>query len=248
MKKSLFVLASLLIVSSIASATISYGDFSGLTVDFRNVEEDDQGLFGAPITVGDILYFSPTDFKVATAGAGGFDNLDGTLQVLVDAKDGFDIDSLELEEFGDYYLNDNIGSGTIATNVQVVASTFITILEVENNPIIPITENGLAVYKPVGGIYDLINHGPGVYNFDEMEWEAEVKFDIDAILANAGYGPNEKATLVQFSLDNKLYAYSENGTVAEIAKKGNYVVALTVPEPATMVLLGLGGLLLRRKK
>lgn len=249
MKKVLFVLASVLIMSSFALATIDHGDYFGTTVDYLNVEEDDQGLFGAPLVFGDLLYFSLTDFKVATAGAGGYDNLDGTLQVLIDAKDGFDIDSVELEEFGDYYLNDNVGNGTIATNVQVVAQAFVTILEVDGSFIAPITEGGLAVYKPVSptdGKFDLINHGPGVYAFNEMEWEAEVKFDIDAILANEGI--QGKATLVQFSLDNKLYAYSEDGTVAEIAKKGAYAITLTVPEPATMLLLGLGGLLLRRRK
>ncbi|MEN8127672.1 MAG: PEP-CTERM sorting domain-containing protein, partial [Planctomycetota bacterium] len=87
---------------------------------------------------------------------------------------------------------------------------------------------------------------------DEMLWEAEVKFDVDAILA-AAYAAGEidvlgKATLINFYLDNKLYAYSEAGTVAEIAKKGNYIIGITIPEPATMVLLGMGGLLLRRRK
>ncbi len=243
MKKGLFVLASVLIISTLVSASIYYPDKSGLTVDFTNIHEDDQGLFGAPIAVGDVLYFSPTDFKVATSGAGGFDYLDGTLQVLVDAKDGFDIDSLELEEFGDYYLS---GIGTTSTWVQVVAQAQITILEVENAGIIPIVVPGVAVYKPVDGIYDLINHGPGVYDYDEMLWEAEVKFDIDAILADEGY--NGKATLVNFALDNKLYAYSEDGTVAQIAKKGNYIIALTIPEPGTLVLLGIGGLLLRKRR
>ncbi|MHC4836523.1 MAG: PEP-CTERM sorting domain-containing protein [Planctomycetota bacterium] len=210
------------------------------------MEEDDQGLFGAPLILGDLLYFSPTDFKVATAGAGGVDNLDGTLQILIDAKDGYDIDSVELEEFGDYYLNDNVGNGTIGTNVEVIAFAFVTILEVDGTGIIPITENGVAVYSPVGGKYDLPTYGG--LNPNEMEWEAEVKFDIDQILADAGYGPTEKATLVQFSLDNKLYARSEDGTQAEIAKKGAYAVTLTVPEPATLALLGLGCLLLRKRR
>ena len=243
MKKGLFVLAAVLIASSFASATIDHGTYSGATVDY-SVEEDDQGLFGAPLSLGDLLYFSLTDFKVAASGAGGVDNLDGTLQILIDAKDGFDIDSVELEEFGDYYLFDNGVNGTIGTNVEVVAFAFVTILEVDGSVVAPITEHGLAVYSPVGGLYDLPTYGD--LDSNEMEWEAEVKFDIDAILADAGVAG--KATLVQFSLDNKLYARSEDGTQAEIAKKGAYAITLTVPEPATMALLGLGGLLLRRRK
>ena len=243
MKKGLFVLAAVLIASSFASATINHGTYYGATVDY-SVEEDDQGLFGAPLALGDLLYFSLTDFKVAASGAGGVDSLDGTLQILIDAKDGFDIDSVELEEFGDYYLFDNVGNGTIGTNVEVVAAAFVTILEVDGSFVAPITELGFAVYSPVGGFYDLPTYG--ALNPNEMEWEAEVKFDIDAILADAGVAG--KATLVQFSLDNKLYARSEDGTQAEIAKKGAYAITLTVPEPATMALLGLGGLLLRRRK
>jgi hypothetical protein len=153
MKKALFGLALVLIMSTLASATIYYPDASGLTVDFKSIHEDDQGLFGAPFSVGDILYFSPTDFKVSAVGTGGFDYLDGTLQVLLDAKEGYDIDSVELEEFGDYFLD---GIGTVSTNVEVIAQAQITILEVEGTAIAPIL---------VPGVYDYTDNAVGRIEF-----------------------------------------------------------------------------------
>lgn len=56
------------------------------------------------------------------------------------------------------------------------------------------------------------------------------------------------ATEVDFTLDNTLLAISEAGSTAFIAKKETDGLRVTsVPEPATMLLFGFGGLLLRRK-
>ena len=79
-----------------------------------------------------------------------------------------------------------------------------------------------------------------------MALKCLLKFDIDQILSDnliAG-----KATSVYFTMNNILFATAANGDVAQIEKKAFGGFVLTVPEPATMALLGLGGLLLRRKK
>ncbi|MEN8127560.1 MAG: hypothetical protein ABFR90_07110, partial [Planctomycetota bacterium] len=174
MKKGLFVLAAVLIMSSFASATFyqAYDPQVGLTVDYTGIEESNAGstaLFGAPQISGDLLYFTSTNFYASSADGGGLDYIDGQLNVTLDAHDGYDIDSVELEEFGDFGLDDFVGLGTDVTMVKVVALAQIDILEVDGVSLGAnfVHANGDAVYTPVSpvteGKFDLINHGPGVY-------------------------------------------------------------------------------------
>ncbi|MCI0498280.1 MAG: PEP-CTERM sorting domain-containing protein [Planctomycetales bacterium] len=260
MKRTLIVLACLAIVSPIASATLfTYGDYEGKTVWFEGVGEDTsspvagtEGWFGAPVDpagLGDSLYFTPNAFSVQGVG-GGIDYKNGQIWFTVDAKAGRDIDSIEIEEYGDWSL---FGLGTNNTYVSVAGSGFLTVQRVEYNDVesvvnltIPVT----MMYKKISntywddGIFKLVEDGVGTAG-----WEGELKVDIDAALVAAGV--SGKATQVYFTMDNTLFAMSETGSVAQIEKKGlgGFIVTIPqIPEPATLIMMGLGGLLLARKK
>ena len=238
MKKGLFVLASLLVMSSFASAGLT-----GNTVVFNDIGQDVGDYFGTAAVTGDTITFNPSIFAVGTGEPDNF--LNKQLWFTIDAKPGSDIDSLEIEEFGDFTL---FGNGTdLTTYVSVQAVGTIRIDDVEGVALPqPIFVQGNMDFKKSNLVWDdgtfgLVTDGPG-----SDGWEGELKFDIDQILSDnliAG-----KATSVYFTMDNILFATAANGDVAQIEKKAVGGFVLTVPEPATMALLGLGGLLLRRKK
>jgi hypothetical protein len=243
MKKKLAILAIVLFISTLSFA-IDYGDFVGNTLWFVGVGET-EGYFGAPQVIGDSIIFSPQDFAVETID-GGIDYKNGHMWMTFLAKPGKDIDSIEIEEYGDYSL---FGLGTENTYVEVSALATIRIEQVEGVDLVnPLEFQFEMLYKKSSdafwddGKFDLINDGAGA----EL-WEGELNINVDQLLVDAGLVG--KATKIYFTMDNILFAQSENGTIAQIEKKsvGGFVV--TVPEPSTVLLLGLGCLgLLRRKR
>ena len=135
MKKGLFVLACLLVMSSFASATIVYSDFVGTNVSYLSLLEttlsgDPEPLYGAPqLGVSDFLLFLNISF-CSCSSDGSSDITDGKLDglILSNNKATHYIDKICLQEFGDVTL---VGDGTsAATEASVPATLYVTALEV----------------------------------------------------------------------------------------------------------------------
>ena len=226
---------------------INYGNFSGTTVDYIDVEEDTNSgdtlpLFGAPSVSGDSLDFDPVGFNAHSTGAAGVDVTDGNLNFMIMAKAGYAIDMLSLSEAGDTTLS---GFGTNATFTSVTGIGNLDILEVDGVGITPkISVPINLVFTPSGGTYELGADGGGGPLFSTI-WSGSWLKNIEQELINNNVPYTLGATKVSINLDNTLTALSEAGTFALIAKKdfGGVSITVNIPEPATWLLVSVCGVL-----
>jgi hypothetical protein len=216
----LLLLLTFLIVAP-AGATEYYGDYSGTTMDFLDVNEttntagDPDDLFGAPMVIQDRLLFFPTAYSSGSSN-GSADTTSGTLQVTIQAKAGFFIETVRIAEFGDYSLTGSGGGGTQAQISGLLAVTAMTGLGgIETD-----FQSDLFDVSPEAGPVSL-------------NWEVDF----------TGLG----VTMAMLSFNNNLQTSSEAGTTAFIQKKvinGPAVAvainSMPVPLPSALVLLGSG--------
>ncbi len=219
-----------------SDAAIAYGDFAGTTVDYINVTEDDQNLFGAPIVTGDTITFSPVGFEVASSGAAPPRLVSADITMVIDARPGYSISGFRISEAGAFSL---LGFGTGATAVMAGFNVDINVLEVD----------GVAV---PGGILLAQSSLSADFNFaDEglvvgKPWQQEHTIDVAALALSAGI--TGEVTLLSLTIQNNLAAQSEGNTTAFIDKKALNGLSITLPEPSSMGLLALGGLLMLRRR
>lgn len=233
--------------SQALAAPISYGNLAGTTVSYTGITEDQTTenpllqipLFGTPTISGNSLRFSPTSFG-ANSVNGIADVTDGTLRTTIVANPGNFIPTIQFNESGDYSL---LGSGTAATMVRVGLAFFVDVLEVNGAPVSVPTLSGNGVFNPLTGTFTLANPGATFLGL----WTGGANIDVNAHLAANGFAP--QATKVRIVIDNQLVALSEAGTISYIKKKEIGGVAITVvPSPASLALLGLGGLVAGRRR
>lgn len=82
----------------------------GNSVDFT-FDNALMGLFGQPQIAGDTLYFTPTNFQAQSLNSSGLAFTRDTINIKVTAHSGWNFDSVNLLERGDYLL---LGSGSTA--------------------------------------------------------------------------------------------------------------------------------------
>jgi hypothetical protein len=227
--------------------TIFYGNKIGTTMKFLDIQEtalsagDTAPLFGSPTLSGDSLIFSHMSFS-SSANNGASDITDGKLDTTIEAKDnpGFYIDQIRFREFGDTTL---AGTGSSATRSSVAGNIYVTVLDVDQGSLpfpevitIPMAASEGGAWTLAGG--QLTGH----------QWNGTLDLNLSGILQERGI--NAHARLICLTLENTLTTSSEIGTSAFIAKKleGLSVTPMLVPEPGSLSLLLLGGLLFRRRR
>lgn len=223
------------------NAAIMHADVMGDTVNFTNIEEDSPSgdplpLFGQPTYAGNnSIDFNPTGNFSAHSENGGADVTDGKLTMMIQAKPGYTLTTIDILESGLVSLltigaDDPVAAVTGLLDLDVVAIDGIPVPQV-NLPPISLT------YVPNGGVYQhsVVAAGP----LFSSPWTGSVSVDLDAALTAAGVPFVRGATKVNLTLNNRLLAATGAlGSIAIIDKKDfDITVGTEIPEPTTVALL-----------
>jgi hypothetical protein len=207
-------------LSQDASALISWTNPSGSTSDFDwSNGGSDTGLFGSPVVSGNTFIFFPSLFRANSAnGVAGSAYDRLQVELFAHMNNGLGLGGKKITGFTITEFGDY---GILGTGqVEVTGTMFLTNLDVF----------GVATSNLVSTPGSPITSGSGNWtattSITGLDW-----------------------THVQFVLNNNLLAITGAGSTSFIEKKvnGSAIAITVVPEPATLAILGLGGLLLRRK-
>lgn len=231
-------------IAADSSAQIFYGDLSDIppgTVSYLDVTESSStdpvppALYGAPSINGNLLDFDPIAFGSNSADGGGLDITDGQLNFTVEAEPGTSINTLLVSEGGDFSFSGVTPDA--GTFLSVSVATTVTILEVDGLTLVtPIeimqTDTFVTDYLTIG------NPPSTGLNF----WSLD--YNIDVLGAIPG-SPTLGATKIEVVIDNQLLTTATDDNQAFISKKD---FNINIPEPTSLALLSMGGLLLARRR
>jgi hypothetical protein len=222
----LMVGALQLAYAGVAGAWVPWTNANGSATNFNWQDGgSDFGLFGNPTLVGgDTFLFTPGNYRAQSQNGAGAVTVGDRLEVDILAHAGFDITGVRIQEIGDYAIFGGNGDGE-----QVAVSGSLILSDLERLRFASDT----LVSTPVSPI----TSGSGI-------WTADASLDL-----SAAFPAWKQFTLI---FDNDLVAITNDlGEVAWIQKKavGVGVAVTIIPEPVSLCLLGLGGLVLagRRK-
>lgn len=221
---TLFVLAIIASITATGMGAIVYPNVSGPNVSFTQITEDSVTstlpLFGAPTLIGDKLMFFPTRFASNSVNDQA-NTTSGTLKLVANAlaANAF-IQNITIQEFGDWMLT---GTGNASANV----AGLLTVTDLDTSSVFtaPLTVTP-------DGPFSLPN------NSGQFQAAAAINLPFDL-----GAGTGTKRAQIVFN--NNLQTVAGPGTAAFIQKKviAGPGVIIVIPEPATMSLLAVGGVL-----
>lgn len=212
---------ALILVSQTASFGATLNLDGGQVTDLTESSVTDAlPLFGDPIVVGNSLSFSTGPFAAAQAGV-GVDITAGQLSFVIQADPGLFIESISLDEIGDFL---KLGGTAVVTAGGTLVATIL-------DPLV-----GGFVSDPItfDQAFPLAGTGSGI-------WSGEASINL------VQYG----ATRVRIDLDNILIAASDAPSHAAFIDKKALTVNVAfsqVPEPAALALMGLGMLAVLRRR
>lgn len=224
-----------------AQAAVMHGDF-GTPADevmYLDVTESSgtdpvpPPLFGMPELRDDNqLDFDPKGFVSTTTG-GPLDITDGQLNFTLMTDGVFAITEIVIEEAGDYTF---AGLGGLGTTATAGLSIWIEVLEIDGEAVTEPTIINLSnsfTTNMSGGPVTLAPWTLGLVV--DLEFEIGRPFDFGV-------------TKAEVVIDNQLITNSEQDSLAFIAKKDFKITPFVViPEPASLIVLAMAGLLLRRR-
>ena len=217
------VIGALILSQHVAEAGVNYGDFNlsgGTVLDLTESSvTDPRPLFGMPIVTGDSLAFSTGPFAAAQAGVGS-DITAGQLSFVIQADPGLFIESISLDEIGDFL---KLGGTAVVTAGGTLVATILD----------PLTGGFISDPISFDQPFPLIGTGTGI-------WTGEATVDFSQY----------QATYVRIDLDNILVATANRTADAAFIDKKALTVNIDfaeIPEPATLALLGLGMLTVLRR-
>lgn len=221
------------------AAPINYGDFAGTSVTYGSVTEnsftDPTPLYGAPSISGNLLDFDPSAFGSASTG-GASDFTDGQLNFTIDTAPGAGLTGFSVVEGGDYSFAGV--TPTPGTFVSASSGVTVTILEVDGSILaVPINVFASDIF-----VSDYPTTG-GAPSTGVLPWSLVTFVDLSSVLPSGS-----AATSVEVVIDNVLITGTTQGNTALITKKDFKIIPISIPEPGSLALLGLGGLLMARRR
>ena len=215
----------------------------GSTVWYGAVSEsnaDGASRFGAPTSVvGDTIDFDPQNFEASASGSDS-EIVDSQLNFMVQALGLNVIDNLQFSEAGDTTL---FAFAPDVAFTSVTATFFIDVIEVDGVALgAPLNLVSNLTFVPSNGDWQTgVDGSPSI----STAWTGSTIIDIEQALIDANIDFVGGATKVNVAVDNTLTAGSSGPTASAFIRKKDFdgfSVTTNIPEPASLALLGLGGL------